>query len=162
MTYVVWLILYQWGNKSALCLSTERYNYQYLRFKTNSGIKSSWLFLEAHLLSNNIDVIDSLTHYVTPSLTGHLATSAISPLVVDLFGRSFGFATYNLIRKLFLMVSWLNYRVFRRVRILSDFIELSFCGPCFGVKKVQKYGSAKNKFWIFVNRWWHESYCCLV
>ena len=47
--------------------------------------------LEARLLSNYIDVSDSLRHLLTRSLTGRLAFSPISPLFVVRFGRSFRF-----------------------------------------------------------------------
>ena len=45
-----------------------------------------WEFLEAQILSNYIDFTHSLTR--TPSLTGRLAISDISPLFVDRSGRS--------------------------------------------------------------------------
>ena len=65
-----------------------------------------------------IDVTDSLT----------MSRLALSPLFMDPFGRSFyGFATYILIRKLFLMVAGVKMAgIGGRVVILSDFIELSF------------------------------------
>ena len=68
--------LYQyWGKES-----TQKENYS--NFYTIA--ENKWFFstlLEAQLLSNYIDVVDSLTHP-----TGRLAVSAITSLIVDRFG----------------------------------------------------------------------------
>ncbi len=53
------------------------------------GILEVKQLLEAQLLYTYVDVTDSPPQ----SLTGRLALSAISPLFVDRFGRSFFFAT---------------------------------------------------------------------
>ncbi len=42
----------------------------------------------------------------------------------------YGFATFNLIRKTFLMVAGMKMPGIGGFRILSDFKELSFFGPC--------------------------------
>ncbi len=92
-------------------------------------MSASSKFLEANLLRNLIDVTDSISH----SITGRLALSVIHPKFVDRFGRFNGFATYNLMRKPFLMVSW-HISVFLRREggrlHLSDFKGQNFCGLC--------------------------------
>ncbi len=79
-------------------------------------------FLEAQLLSNYRDV--------TPSLTGRLDLSVISMLVADRFGRFLLFCYLEFDKEAIsdgFMVA--QSHVFRGGGILSDFRELSFCGP---------------------------------
>ncbi len=54
----------------------------------------------------------------------------MSPLFVD-FDVLYGFDTHNLISKSFLMVAGVKMpSINGRFLNLSDFRELSFCGPC--------------------------------
>ena len=66
----------------------------------------SMYVLEAQLFSNDIDVTDSLLRSLTPSLTGRVVLSGMTPLWWIDMDVVYGFAIYNLMRKPFLKVSW--------------------------------------------------------
>ncbi len=78
-------------------------------------------------------------HRLTPTRDVQLFRSYLRCLWIDLDVLR-GFATQNLIKKPFLMFLW-HFRVFRgRGLILSDFRELSFCGPsepCFLLRNIK-------------------------
>ena len=80
-------------------------------------------FLQTQLLSNQGNSFLMVLWHITVFLIfGH-----ISDLLIEL-DDLYGFATQNLIRKPFLMVS-LHITVFKGVEFLVIFRELIFCGP---------------------------------
>ena len=64
------------------------------------------------------------------SQTGRLTFSTISPLFVDRFKRSLRFGHLQFDQEAISRGFMSHSRVFRVSFILSDFRELSFCGPC--------------------------------
>ena len=85
-------------------------------------------FLEAQLLSNYIDVTDSLR----PSLThGTFSYNAHISVVVDRFERSLRFCYLEFDMEAISDICRSENAQYRwGFCILSDFRQLSFCGPC--------------------------------
>ena len=91
--------------------------------RTGKILRNILCFLKAQLLCDYINITDSLTH-------GTFDFSAIFPLFVDRFGRSLRVFHLEFDKEAISdNCRSKNARYRWGIQILSDFSELSFCGP---------------------------------